>query len=70
MNLAEEIEMEKEPKPKPMDLMSISDYNYKEPYRYFFSRKYRPSDEAGHQLLINDLRAEGLLKTAVEYVPT
>jgi hypothetical protein len=57
---AEEIAMEKEPEPKLVDLMSISDTKYLGPYRYFFPRKYKPSDVAGHKLLTNDLRAVGL----------
>jgi hypothetical protein len=55
-----EMAMEKEPEPKPLDLMSISELTYKGPYRYYFPRKYKPSDAAGHQMLTDDLRAVGL----------
>jgi hypothetical protein len=56
----DEIAMEKEPEPKPLDLMSISEITYKGPYRYYFPRKYKPSDAAGHQMLTDDLRLVGL----------
>jgi hypothetical protein len=56
----EEMGKDKEPEPELLDIMSISDITYKGTYRYYFPRKYKPSDAAGHQLLTDDLRAVGL----------
>jgi hypothetical protein len=56
----EEIRKDNEPEPELLDIMSISDITYKGTYRYYFPRKYKPSDPCGHQLLTNDLRGVGL----------
>ena len=56
----EEMGKNDEPEPELLDVMGISDITYKGPYRYYFPRKYKPSDPRGHQLLTDDLRASGL----------
>jgi hypothetical protein len=56
----DEIGMDKEPEPELLDLMSISEITYQGPYRYYFPRKYKPSDPRGHLLLTDDLRGAGL----------